>query len=52
MAQCKAQTANGTRCTYSVAPPSRSLCGRHQNALVRGSRVINAETGRAVPKPR
>ena len=52
MAQCKAQTANGTRCTYPVAPPSRSLCGRHQNALVRGSRVINAETGRAVPKPR
>lgn len=52
MTQCKARTAKGTRCTAPAAPPSRSLCGRHQNALVRGSRVIMAQTGRAFPKPR
>ena len=52
MEQCKAGTAKGTRCTYQAAPPSRSLCGRHQNALARGSRVVNAQTGRAFPKPR
>ena len=52
MAQCKAGTAKGTRCTYPAAPPSQSLCGRHQNALARGSRVVNAQTGRAFPKPR
>ena len=52
MAQCKAGTAKGTRCTFPAAPPSRSLCGRHQKALARGSRVVNAETGRAFAKPR
>ena len=51
MAQCKAQTAKGTRCTFSAAKPSRSLCRRHQDALARGSRVVNAESGRAFPKP-
>lgn len=52
MAQCKARTAKGVQCRSQVAPPSRSLCGTHQRALARGSRVINADTGRAFPKPR
>ena len=40
MAQCSAATAKGTRCVFPVKPPSRSLCGKHQNALARGSVVM------------
>ena len=50
MAQCKAQTARGGPCVREIAPPSRSLCTRHQNQLSRGERVVNAETGRAFPR--
>ncbi len=52
MAQCKARTAKGTQCRFQAVPPSRSLCGTHQRAVARGSRVINADTRRAFPKPR
>ena len=52
MAQCKARTARGTQCSRPAAAPSRSLCGTHQRALARGTRVTNAATGRAFPKPR
>ena len=52
MAQCKARTARGTQCSRSAEAPSRSLCGMHQRALARGTRVTNAATGRAFPKPR
>ena len=50
--QCKARTAAGTRCSSQVKPPSRSFCGRHQNALERGTEVFSAETGRKFPRPR
>ena len=46
MAQCKAQTRNGSRCTRPVRPPSRSLCAGHQESVARGSTVRNAETDR------
>ena len=52
MAQCSAATAKGTRCVFPVTPPSRSLCGKHLNALARGSVVTNAETGRKFPAAR
>ena len=52
MAQCKARTARGTQCSRPAAAPSRSLCGTHQRALARGTRVTNAATGRVFPKPR
>jgi hypothetical protein len=52
MAQCKAATAKGSRCVAQVKPPSRSLCGRHVNALARGSGVVNFENGRKFPKPK
>ena len=52
MAQCKARTAKGTQCPFQVVAPSRSLCGTHQRTLARGTRVLNADTGRAFPKPR
>ncbi len=46
---CNAQTAAGTRCVSPVKSPSRSLCGRHQNAVTRGSAVVNYQTGRKFP---
>ena len=52
MAQCKATTQSGTRCKRAVAPPSKSLCDQHAKMLVAGQRVVNAESGRAFPKPR
>lgn len=52
MAQCGAATAKGTRCVFPVKAPSRSLCGKHQNALARGSVVTNAASGRKFPAPR
>lgn len=52
MAQCNAATAKGTRCVSSLTPPAKSLCGKHQNALARGTEVRNFETGRKFPAPR
>ena len=50
MAQCKARTARGTQCSRPAEAPSRSLCGTHQRALARGTRVTNAATGASVPQ--
>ena len=52
MDQCKAKTGKGSRCVAQVKAPPRSLCGRHANALARGSDVVNFESGRRFPKPR
>ena len=52
MAQCMANTAAGTRCVSAVRSPSKNLCGRHQNAVARGTEVRNFETGRKFPSPR
>ena len=46
MAQCKAETRSGSRCTRPVRPPSQSLCAGHQISVAGGSMVRNAETGR------
>ena len=46
MSQCKAQTQSGTQCVANAAPPSKSLCGRHQKLLAGGTAVINFESGR------
>ena len=42
MTQCSARTAKGTRCVGGVRPPSKSLCGKHLNALARGTVVITS----------
>ena len=52
MAQCKAQTISGSRCTLPVRPPSQSLCAQHQKSVAGGSTVRNAETGRKFQPPR
>ena len=52
MDQCNAGTAAGTRCVSPVKSPSKSLCGRHQNAVARGTEVRNFDTGRKFPAPR
>lgn len=52
MAQCKAITANETRCVFAVKTPSKSLCGKHLNALARGTDVRDAATGRKFPAAR
>lgn len=46
MAQCKAETASGTQCLAEAAPPSRTLCKRHQTMLASGKVVSNFDTGR------
>jgi hypothetical protein len=51
MSQCKAQTQSGTQCVANAAPPSKSLCGRHQKLLAAGTPVINFESGRKFPAP-
>ena len=52
MAQCKATTQSGTRCKRAAASPSKSLCEQHAKTVAAGQRVVNAESGRAFPKPR
>lgn len=52
MPECTAKTATGTRCVSPVKSPSKNLCGRHQNAVARGSEVRNFDTGRKFPAPR
>jgi hypothetical protein len=37
---------------FPVKSPSKGLCGKHQNALARGSVVANGATGRKFPAPR
>jgi hypothetical protein len=49
MIQCSAATAMGTRCVFAVKAPSKSLCGKHLNAVARGTVVTNADTGRKFP---
>ena len=51
MPQCKAQTLSGTQCVTNAAPPSKSLCARHQKAVAAGTAVINFESGRKFPAP-
>lgn len=51
MPQCKAQTLSGTQCVTNAAPPSKSLCGRHQKIVAAGTAVINFESGRKFPMP-
>jgi hypothetical protein len=51
MSQCKAQTQSGTQCVANAAPPSKSLCGRHQKLLAAGTPVVNFESGRKFPAP-
>lgn len=52
MAQCLANTAAGARCVSAAKSPSKSLCGRHQNAVARGTEVRNFDTGRKFPAAR
>lgn len=52
MTQCNAATAKGTQCMFPVTPPSRTLCGKHLNAIARGSVVTSALTGRKFPVSR
>ena len=52
MAQCNAATAKGTRCVSSLTAPAKSLCGKHQNALARGTEVRNFASGRKFPVSR
>ena len=50
--QCKAETKAGTRCRQKITLASRSLCKRHQDALLGGERVTSAATGRPFSKPK
>ncbi len=51
MSQCKAETLSGTQCVANTAPPSKTLCGRHQKMVAAGTAVINFDSGRKIPAP-